>query len=94
MSDDNTQDGAEPSPASAGSIAKDHHCQCKRCGEFIAEDRAWMIERIRRRDWLCDERRKQVQKAKERATFWHGKFAIVCAENNALRKRIRELIGK
>jgi len=94
MNDDQTKGAAEPAASCGGSIAKDHYCQCKRCGAFIAEDRAWMIEKLRRIKWLCDERWKQVQRAKERATFWHGKFAIVCAENNVLRKRIREFGGK
>lgn len=88
------KDNDEPSGASGGSIANSHHCQCKRCGAFISEDMAWMKEQIARRDWLAEVRWKLAVRARERASFWHGKWAIVCAENNALRKRIRELGGK
>ncbi len=94
MSNDNKRDAAEPAASCGGSIAKDHYCQCKRCGDFISEDRAWMKEKMARYRLWADIRWKQALRAKERATFWHGKWAIVCAENNALRKRIRELGGK
>jgi len=53
-----------------------------------------MIEKMKRREWLSNVRWDMAVKARERATFWHGKWAIVCAENNALRKRIRELGSK
>jgi citrate synthase len=54
----------------------------------------WQNERIRRRDELLKFRWKQIEKLKTQSSFWHGKWAIVCHENNVLRSKLRALQNK
>lgn len=54
-------------------------------------DEEWLHEKIRRRDLMLAIRWAEIEKLETRSSFWHGKWAIVCYENNVLRKQIREL---
>ncbi len=57
-------------------------------------DEEWQEHRIRRRDEMLKIRWEEIEKLKTRSSFWHGKWSIVCHENNVLRKKIRELEGR
>lgn len=54
-------------------------------------DEEWQKERIRRRDETLKMRWAEIEKLKTRSSFWHGKWAIVCHENNMLRKKLRDI---
>lgn len=48
----------------------------------------WLHEKIRRRDIALAFRWTEIEKLKTRSSFWHGKWAIVCHENNVLRRKV------
>lgn len=54
-------------------------------------DAEWHQFQITQRDRMLAIRWAEIEKLKTRSSFWHGKWAIVCHENNVLRKKIREL---
>lgn len=43
---------------------------------------------ISQRDGMLALRWQQIEKLKTRSSVWHGKWAIVCHENNVLRRKI------
>ena len=58
---------------------------------WFMTDEEWQKERIRRRDEMLKIRWAEIEMLKTRSSFWHGKWAIVCHENNVLRKKLQDI---
>ncbi len=90
-------DHSKPPCTECGSYdAERHHPRCtlqtleQRAATGLSYYESWLKqekEHAKERESWWKRKQKDEQKLREQITFWQGKFRIVVAENNALRKK-------